>query len=114
MSSHLKDDLRVERLAEQAGMSPRSFARIYAERIGRTPAKTVEAMRIEAACRSLEETELPLKTIAEMTGHGDEQNLRRVFHRQLGISPVQYRQRFSGHVTGDAQPSPDAQRLKTI
>lgn len=109
MQSHLKDDLRVERLAEQAGMSPRSFARIYSERIGRTPAKTVEAMRMEAACRSLEETELPLKSIAEMTGHGDEQNLRRVFHRQLRISPVQYRQRFSGHVTGVAQPAPDAE-----
>lgn len=108
MSGHLKDDLRVERLAEQAGMSLRTFARIYAERIGRTPAKTVEAMRIEAACRSLEETELPLKAIAEATGHGDEQNLRRVFHRQLGISPVQYRQRFSGHA-GAPQPVPDAQ-----
>ncbi len=92
---HLRDDLRVERLAEQAGMTPRTFARIYAERVGRTPAKTVEAMRLEAACRALEETSLPLKAIADMTGHGEEQNLRRVFQRQLGISPIQYRQRFA-------------------
>ena len=97
IAAHLKGDLRVERLAEQAGMTPRTFARLYADRMGRTPAKTVEAMRLEAACRALEETDMPLKTIADATGHGEEQNLRRVFHRQLGISPVQYRERFSGH-----------------
>lgn len=101
MSDHLTGDLRVERLAQQAGMTPRTFARIYADKIGRTPAKTVEAMRLEAACRALEETDLPLKAIAEATGHGEEQNLRRVFARQLGISPVQYRDRFSA----DAGPS---------
>jgi transcriptional regulator GlxA family with amidase domain len=54
-------------------------------------------MRLEAACRALEETGLPLKTIAANTGYVEEQNLRRVFQRQLGISPGQYRSRFSGH-----------------
>jgi len=59
----------------------------------------VEAMRLEAACRALEKTALPLKTIAANTGYVEEQNLRRVFQRQLGVSPGQYRSRFSGHDT---------------
>lgn len=96
-AGHLGGDLRVERLAEQAGMSPRTFARVYAAKAGRTPAKMVEAMRLEAACRALEETSLPLKTIAATTGYAEEQNLRRVFLRKLGISPTQYRGRFSTH-----------------
>jgi transcriptional regulator GlxA family with amidase domain len=45
----------------------------------------------------LQETDLPLKTIAVSTGYAAEQNLRRVFQRQLGVSPGQYRRRFSGH-----------------
>lgn len=98
IAANLRNPLTVERLAEQAGMSPRTFARAYAAKHGRTPAKTVEAMRLEAACRLLEETVLPLKSIAAHTGHGDEQNLRRVFQRQLAISPTQYRSRFSAHV----------------
>jgi transcriptional regulator GlxA family with amidase domain len=57
----------------------------------------VEAMRLEAACRALEETRLPLKSVAANTGYGDEQNLRRVFQRRLSISPTQYRDRFSVH-----------------
>ena len=95
MAAHLADDLSVERLAEHVGMSPRNFARSYAAKVGRTPAKTVEAMRLEAACRALEDTSLPLKTIAAATGHGEEQTLRRAFQRQLGVSPTQYRERFA-------------------
>jgi len=97
IAANLRGSLTVERLAEQARMSPRTFARAYAAKHGRTPAKTVEAMRMEAACRLLEETQLPLKSVAASTGHGDEQNLRRVFQRQLAISPTQYRSRFSAH-----------------
>ena len=97
MATHLAEDLRVERLAAQVGMSPRSFARLYAARVGSTPAKTVELMRLEAARRALEETDLPTKRIAAVTGYGDEQNLRRVFQRQLGLGPAQYRDRFSAH-----------------
>jgi len=95
IAAHLADDLRVENLAHQAGMSPRTFARLYVAETGRTPARTVELMRLEAARRALEETRLPLKRIASQAGYGEEQNLRRVFLRQLGVSPGQYRERFA-------------------
>lgn len=97
IAGHLAGDLRVERLAEQAGMSPRTFARVYTSKAGRTPAKTVEAMRLEAVCRALEETTMPLKEIASATGYAEEQNLRRVFLRKFSITPSQYRSRFSTH-----------------
>jgi len=97
VAAHLDGDLRVERLAEQVGMSPRNFARVYTAKAGRTPAKMVEALRMEAACRALEDTELPLKRIAAMTGHEDEQTLRRAFLRRMGVTPSQYRSRFSAH-----------------
>lgn len=97
IAAHLHEDLRVERLAELAGMTPRTFARTYAAKLGCTPMKTVEAMRIEAACRLLEETSDPLKRIATLSGHANEQNLRRVFLRRMGITPGQHRERFSAH-----------------
>ncbi|MET3120887.1 transcriptional regulator GlxA family with amidase domain [Oxalobacteraceae bacterium GrIS 2.11] len=97
IASHLDEQLTVERLAEQVGMSIRTFARSYSAQLGRTPAKTVEAMRVEAACRLLEETSYPMKRIASATGHVDEQNMRRVFMRRMGINPGQYRLRFSAH-----------------
>ena len=95
MAANLRGDLRVEALAEHAGMSPRTFARTYASKVGPTPARTVDAMRLEAASRTLEETTLPLKAVAAMAGYADEQALRRAFQRQLGIAPSDYRARFS-------------------
>ena len=100
MAAHLDADLRVERLAERVSMSVRNFARLYAARTGNTPARTVEMMRLEAARRALEETDLPTKRIAVAVGYGDEQNLRRVFQRRFGIGPGRYRDRFSGHRAG--------------
>jgi transcriptional regulator GlxA family with amidase domain len=95
IAANLGSDLRVERLAEQVGMSPRTFARTYVAETGTTPARSVELIRLEAACRALEETGLPFKRIAAMTGLGNEQNLRRVVQRQFGIGPADYRARFA-------------------
>ncbi len=95
IARHLGEDLRVERLAEQAGMSPRNFARVYARRMGATRAKTVERLRLEAARRALEDQPASIEAIARRCGFGDEERMRRSFLRQLGVAPRQYRQRFS-------------------
>lgn len=97
VAAHLDQDLRIERLADHVNMSPRNFARVYLAKAGRTPARMVEALRLEAARRLLEETDLPLKRIAALTGHVDEQNLRRTFQRRMSVTPGAYRERFSAH-----------------
>lgn len=95
MNSHLHEELRVQRLAEVAGMSVRNFSRSFTEKIGTTPAKAVEQLRLEAAKLILQETDHSIKRIARDVGLGDEQNLRRMFHRRFGISPLEFRNRFS-------------------
>ena len=57
ISEHLNGNLKVEALAERVHMSPRNFSRTYVAKRGRTPAKAVEAIRIDAARRRLEETD---------------------------------------------------------
>ncbi|MDQ1924345.1 GlxA family transcriptional regulator [Massilia pseudoviolaceinigra] len=95
IASHIDEDLGVSRLATMANMSLRTFVRVYTATVGRTPAKTVEAMRMEAACRALESSTLPLKAICTKIGYAEEQTLRRVFLRNFGVNPLQYRARFS-------------------
>lgn len=95
---HASDpDLTVEKLAEQAGMSPRNFARVYAARVGRTPAKSIELFRLETARRLLEDTEERIELVARRAGFGDEERMRTAFQRHFGISPREYRQRFGSH-----------------
>lgn len=96
VAANLGRDLSVAVLAEQAGMSPRSFARLFVGRAdGLTPAKLVEATRVEAATRSLSETRTPIKQIAAQVGFGDEERMRRAFLRRLGVAPSAYRERFA-------------------
>jgi transcriptional regulator GlxA family with amidase domain len=95
IAHHLDEDLRVERLAEAAAMSPRHFARLYHAKMGRTPARAVEAMRLEAARRALEEGDEPISAVARRCGFGDEERMRRSFLRRLGTGPRDYRARFS-------------------
>ena len=91
---HLTHDLRVEALAERAHMSPRTFARVYAKRVGNTPARTIERLRLEAARVALEENAVSIKEIARNSGFGDEERMRRAFIRNLGLAPASYRARF--------------------
>ncbi len=95
IANNLAADLTIERLAERIGMSARSFARVYKEKIGKTPARTISEMRIEAVCRDLEQTDMPLKKISDRVGISHEQNMRRLFVRYLGVTPAQYRSRFN-------------------
>jgi transcriptional regulator GlxA family with amidase domain len=97
MQDNLDADLRVDALAAQAGKSSRTFQRLYLERTGRTPAKVVEELRLEAARRSLEETRLSLKEIACRSGFIDEERMRRAFHRVLSVSPQDYRSKFGSN-----------------
>jgi transcriptional regulator GlxA family with amidase domain len=95
IAEHLADDLRVEALAELVHMSPRNFARVYTKTRGRTPAKIVEAIRIDTARGRLEQTTAQISSIAEECGFTDEQQMRAAFIRLLQISPRDYRKRFT-------------------
>lgn len=93
--ANLKDDLSVPVLASRAGMSDRSFARIFRSETGTTPAEFVENARIDAARRLAEESDLPAKRLAAAVGYASADGFRRAFARRLGVSLVEYRRRFA-------------------
>jgi transcriptional regulator GlxA family with amidase domain len=94
INKHLASDLSLSVLADQAGMSERSFSRHYAEATGQTPARAIERLRVEAAQRLLSESRLPVKRIVQRCGFGSEETLRRSFHRLIAVTPQDYRARF--------------------
>lgn len=91
---NLAGDLSVDALARSVGMSPRTFARNFTRCHGGTPAKLVQALRLEAARRHLESGDAEIKRIADICGFGDEERMRRAFLRRLGVPPAEYRDGF--------------------
>ena len=94
--SHLAQPLDVTTLASHAAMSERNFRRVFTKETGTTPLQFIEAARLEAARRLLEEGDLPLKSVAARIGFASEQSLRQLFVKRLGVKPQAYRERFGG------------------
>lgn len=101
LPDHLQGDLSVDTLAGRAGMSPRSFARTFAAETGTTPAAYVEELRVEAARRLLESSDLTVETVAKAVGFRRPETLYRAFRRRVATTPDRYRQHF-----GFRSPSP--------
>lgn len=91
---NLSADLSVEELAKRVAMSPRNFTRVFTRETGNSPAKYVEEVRLDVARQHLEQSADKIEHIAAITGFGNSLNLRRVFERNLQLTPSDYRERF--------------------
>ncbi|CAH0308781.1 HTH-type transcriptional regulator CdhR [Massilia sp. Bi118] len=89
--AHLAESLDVERLAERAGMSPRSFHRRFLEATGETPGRFIETLRLDHA-RQLLQTRASLKEIAARSGYATQGQFSKAFARRFGLNPGLFRE----------------------
>jgi transcriptional regulator GlxA family with amidase domain len=94
MLAHLREDLSVQRLAEQAGMSERNFRRVFGDTFSMSPAKFVARLRLERACTLLSTGRGSIDAIARSCGFAHPDVFRRAFTARYGTSPREYRERF--------------------
>jgi transcriptional regulator GlxA family with amidase domain len=95
ISEHLHTDLTVEILADRMSTSVRTLIRMFQRDLKTTPAKYVEDVRLEAACRAFEMGGRSMEEIARRCGYNSIDVLRKAFVRRLGVSPKEYALRFS-------------------
>jgi transcriptional regulator GlxA family with amidase domain len=89
----LDSKISVEEMARHTGMSTRHFARTFRENTGLTPSQFVERARLERALGLLEDSSLPLKTIAFYCGFASDEQMRKVFKKRLSITAREYRRK---------------------
>ena len=87
-------DHRLETLAARAAMSERHLVRRFAAELRTSPARFVERVRVEAARTALEEG-ATVEEAARRCGFSSGEIMRRAFLRVLGVTPSEYRQRFT-------------------
>jgi len=90
-SEQLGADLSLPALAKRCGMSVRSFARAFREELGTTPARYVETLRLDSACRLLELSDKSIDEIASACGFGSHDALGRALSRSRSLTPSAYR-----------------------
>jgi AraC family transcriptional activator FtrA len=86
--------LSVRDMAAYLGVSPRTLARRFADRLGVSPGAWLLSRRVAEARTLLEETDLPVEAIAARVGLTSAVNLRRRFRTQVGTTPGAYRRAF--------------------
>ena len=85
----------VNSMAARVNMSPRTFARRFAETTGTTPHAWLLRQRVLLARRQLEASAEPIELIARRSGFGTAALLRHHFQRHTGVAPTAYRRSFS-------------------
>ena len=83
----------VDRLASLVALSPRTLARRFRQATGNSPREYIQRVKIEAAKRALE-TGHRVAGAAAAAGYEDAATFRKLFARQTGLTPADYRARY--------------------
>ena len=86
----------VEELSERLGVSKSHLVRTFTAAVGVPPGRYLTTVRIEAAMRLLLHREYTLDVIASLCGFSGANYLCRVFKKETGHSPAQWRA-LAGH-----------------
>jgi len=91
--SHLGEALALERLAEQACLSPFHFHRVFRGMVGETPLELVRRLRLERAAWRLLHSDAPVTAIAFEAGYETHEAFTRAFRASYADSPSGFRKR---------------------
>ena len=95
MEANYADNVVMDKVAGYVGLSPRHFKRRFKNATGVSPLGYLQQVRIEVAKRKLETTKENMNEITWQIGYEDSSSFRRLFKKHTGLSPREYRDRFS-------------------
>jgi AraC-like DNA-binding protein len=83
--------IRLDELAEMAGMNESAFSRFFKRNTGNTFVKHLTSLRISDSCDLLANTDLPITAVCFEAGYTNISNFNRAFLKHRGITPGRYR-----------------------
>jgi transcriptional regulator GlxA family with amidase domain len=86
----------VTTMAQQSGLTLRTFARRFRAATGYLPMDYVHDLRIEEARQIIETDACGLDDVGYAVGYEDPTFFRRLFKRKTGLTPAAYRRKFVG------------------
>lgn len=91
IEEHYNEDISVSDLAEKFYMSPNYFSTVFKKQTGESTISYMNRIRLERAKKELEETDRSIAEIAELIGFNDSHYFFKLFKKDTGITPLQYR-----------------------
>lgn len=97
IDAHAHEDVALERIAAEVGLSPFHFLRIFGAVLGVTPHQYLVRCRLRRAAALLADRERSITAIAYEVGFADVSNFVRTFGRAAGVSPAKFRRAPRDH-----------------
>lgn len=97
LDARAHEDVALERIAAEVGLSPFHFLRIFGAALGVTPHQYLVRCRLRRAAALLADRERSITTIAYEVGFADVSNFVRTFGRAAGVSPTKFRDAAVDH-----------------
>jgi transcriptional regulator GlxA family with amidase domain len=82
-------------LAQAIAVSERTVIRRFKTALGDTPGRYAQSLKVQSAKQLLETRALSWEAVCERVGYSDPSSFRRLFKREVGVSPGRYQERFS-------------------
>lgn len=99
MQQHIQTPYSLNQVSREVATSPRTLLRHFKEVEGMTPLEYLHQLRVERAKQLLEVTNIDLTEVMEYCGYQDASAFRRLFRRNTGITPSEYRHRYTMRVS---------------
>lgn len=96
IAAHLREEITVEGICNEFNVRRTKLYKIADHNFGEGLAKTIRKSRMREAERLLKETDMKISAIAEAIGYQDYNYFTKVFKREIGITPREYRKKFKG------------------
>ena len=91
IAENYTEPIRLEEIANAVGLSTFRIAHLLKETTGKTALQNIHYLRVQEACRLLEESNMSCTDIAYETGFGDQSYFIKQFRKWMGVTPAKYR-----------------------
>lgn len=91
LHANFKESPTLQEVAEAAGVHPVHLAREFRRKQGLTVGGYIRKLRVDLACQELVRSKQPIVDIAVKAGFSDHSHMTRVFRRQTGLTPTEFR-----------------------
>ncbi len=87
--------ISIQALSAKFNLTERTMQRRFVKATGHNPNHYLQRLRVQKACDLLESTQISFESIANQVGYEDTSACRKVFVKTMGLTPREFRSRFS-------------------
>lgn len=96
IEKNLNEKISFEELASKLAISRRNFDRRFVKAVGNTPVEYLQRVKVEVAKKALEKGRKTIFEVMDEVGYSDDKAFREVFKKITGLSPLDYKAKYSG------------------